>query len=419
MSGTLTEERSIFGRTTRNDNWRNEVNNKSNEPEIVPANREPPNDLYGQLLLGSVETLISYLPGKRNSKRDLDQERSGLQKEFDEIYSNPQATLQQLNTIHPKWLLHQYKRVHRLRELGGDNQNSSRHTCLKRQIVLIAEDYQNWLNTIAAYSIIHNVAVTISREDIEDANVLDSLPPGTAKFDEQLKWVEEKAPALHVLLQRRASRRAEGIAPCEQFDKDISIYVSPNPYGPIVISPNNTSRATTTHGDANIPDSKDTNDAILAVKDPIKQFALKFGHAVEEVTPPAAEDAWSTPGHLLSLLKEQSRANGLSQIPNSSKHPSPNITRQSSRPQNPPPKATESAHSRKVHPNRDNSTDGEVSSPPSAKVDINDEWNEVTSCQPLLTVRVAGQTLHMDSTKISLAPLDQTSELTDSKSSQP
>ena len=129
------------------------------------------------------------------------------------------------------------------------------------------------------------------------------------------------------------------------------------------------------------------------MKDPITQFALKFGHVEEEVITPAAEDAWSTPGHLLSLLKEQSRANGLSQFPDSSKQPSQKTTQQSSRTQNPPPKATESAHSSKVHPTRDNSTDGEVSSSPSAKVDINDEWNEVTSRQPLLTVRVAGQTL--------------------------
>ena len=209
MSGTLTEERSVFGRTTRNDNWRDEVNNKSNEPEIAPANREPPNLFCEQIARCSSEALISYHPGKRSSKRELDQERCGLRKEFDEIYRNPQATLQQLNKIHAKWLLHQYKRVHRLLELGGGNTNSPHHTCLKRQFELIADDRENWLNTLAAYSIIHNVAVTISREDIEDANVLDSLPPGTAKFDEQLKWVEEKAPAaLHVHLRRRASRQA-------------------------------------------------------------------------------------------------------------------------------------------------------------------------------------------------------------------
>ena len=42
---------------------------------------------------------------------------------------------------------------------------------MKRQFELIADDEQNWLSTLAAYSIIQNVAVTISRDDIEDANV--------------------------------------------------------------------------------------------------------------------------------------------------------------------------------------------------------------------------------------------------------
>ena len=68
-----------------------------------------------------------------------------------------------------------------------------------------------------------------------------------------------------------------------------------------------------------------------------------------------------------------------------------------------------------MHPIRDNSTDGEVSSPPSVKVDNNDEWNEDTSCQHPLTVCVAGRTLQINSTKVSLALLDQTSEPTDSK----
>ena len=67
------------------------------------------------------------------------------------------------------------------------------------------------------------------------------------------------------------------------------------------------------------------------LNDPIKQFALVCGHAAESsIMPKEVENAWSTPGHILSLLEEQSRASGASQCPDSLKHSSPNANQQSS-----------------------------------------------------------------------------------------
>ena len=48
-------------------------------------------------------------------------------------------------------------------------------------------------------------------------------------------------------------------------------------------------------------------------------------------------------------------------------------------------------------------------------MDNNDEWAETTPCQHLLTVCVAGNTIKMDSNKMSLAPLIQTSHPTNPK----
>ena len=150
-SDALTK-RSVFGRHPGIDKPKEEVNNSSNELATDPANSEHANDLNERISRDSIETLTSYSPGKRSSKKDLDQEHSGLKEEFNEIYCGPQATLKQLNTIHSKWLLHQYKRVHRLSALEGDNQKSPHRSCMKRQFEINAHDYQNWLNTHAAYS---------------------------------------------------------------------------------------------------------------------------------------------------------------------------------------------------------------------------------------------------------------------------
>ena len=113
------------------------------------------------------------------------------------------------------------------------------------------------------------------------------------------------------------------------------------------------------------------------MNDPIKQFALVFGHAaVASTAPEEVEYAWSTPGHIISLLEEQSRASGASQFPDSSKHTSTNASQQSSRAQSPPPTTNNNPKARadkesvppsKVHPTCKNPADGKATFPPPLK----------------------------------------------------
>ena len=153
----------------------------------------------------SINTLCdSYSREKRSSNKELNLERCKLEEEFKKIYSCPQTTLEQLNTIHSKWLLHQYKRVHRFRALGGDNCESYYYKSLKCQYQNIGVDYQNWVNTLAAFSIINDVTIIIDRSDIKDVQIYDSLRTDTDSFDEQVEWIEGKARATFSLLRRRA-----------------------------------------------------------------------------------------------------------------------------------------------------------------------------------------------------------------------
>ena len=88
-------------------------------------------------------------------------ERGKLKKEFKETYGNLQATLEELNAIHAKWLHYQDKRIHRLHTLGRDEY-------IATTLETISEDYQNWLDILSVYAIIHNTTITISCSDIED-----------------------------------------------------------------------------------------------------------------------------------------------------------------------------------------------------------------------------------------------------------
>ena len=152
-----------------------------------------------------------------------------MKKEFKETYGKLQATLEELNAIHAKWLHYQDKRIHRLHALGRDEYIA---TILKT----ISEDYQNWLDILSVYAIIHNTTITISCSDIEDVNVSDSLQSDAARFDHQVDWITNKAPAIFALLQRHARDRENKIVLREQFDKDVSFHVSPSPEGTITIS---------------------------------------------------------------------------------------------------------------------------------------------------------------------------------------
>ena len=145
-----------------------------------------------------------------------------------------------------KWILHQYKRVHRLRALEGEGHKSSAVlAALECQLEMIVEDYHNWLDTLAYYSINNGVTITINSADIEDANVFDPDQTGAATFDEEVEWVTEKAPALLVILKKHAKDRSDGVVLREQLDKDSLIQVSPSLDDSISISPKTALNAVT------------------------------------------------------------------------------------------------------------------------------------------------------------------------------
>ena len=118
------------------DQLRRSVEERTNDNYIpvhlVPSDRTPLVRLSERFACkDSIDLLDSYSPEKRCSKKELDLERCKLEEEFKKIYSCTQTTLEQLNTIHSKWLLHQYKRVHRFCALGGENCDSHYYKFLK------------------------------------------------------------------------------------------------------------------------------------------------------------------------------------------------------------------------------------------------------------------------------------------------
>lgn len=204
-----------------NDFNKNKLKNHCKPPDSTndPIADDHANKNNECTICDSPSNAVPYTPAKRSKKKDLDLEHDKLEEEFNKIFNSPQATLDQLHRIYLKWLIHQYKRIHWLCALGGDNCESYCHAALQCQLEYGPNDYHDWLEKLAAYSMIHDIAVTINGEDIEDAKVLDSLQTGAAMFDDQVGWVTAKAPAFFALLQTHAKDRANGVVSCEQFEK--------------------------------------------------------------------------------------------------------------------------------------------------------------------------------------------------------
>ena len=314
------------------DKLQNDVKTSLNDHTDDPTDYDRAKDLNERTDWENKSCKLINSLAKRSKKKDLDRERCKLKEEFKKIYSSLHVTLEQLNTIHLKWPIHQYKRAHWLCALGGTNCENYCHAALKCQFEIITNNYQNWLDTLAAYSIIHDVTISIARVDIEDAKVLNSFQAGAATFDDQVEWIKEKAPALLALLallKRNVRYRENGVVFREQFDKDISIHVLPCPIGPIVISPNNTSGAAITNSlppDGNADKAKenvgsncdavtepvetvilggDKIDEALPVPDnPANKFIFLLGEAEEKKLREALTDVGHTPAATETKVKE-------------------------------------------------------------------------------------------------------------------
>ena len=317
--------------------WSDDVTVKSYD---VPKPEEP---VVWDEKIEEVESPVSEDPINIEDWDLLYLERGKLKEEFKETYGNLQVTLEELNTIHAKWLLHQYKRIHRLHALGSNNYMA---TISKTT----AEDYQNWLDILSVYSIIHNTTITISSADIEEVDVSDSLQLGVAKFDYQLEWITERASKVFALLQQHARDRENRIVFREQFDNDVSFQVSPSLDGTITISCNRplddetvTLSEIPCSASSDGPETKELDalqneiieETVLSdfesdvrkteelplqheeseeaespvPDDPIMKFL--YLHMDEELmaqmhgVPLPKKNAWDTPGQIVSLIKEQ------------------------------------------------------------------------------------------------------------------
>ena len=135
--------------------------------------------------------------------------------------------------------MNQYKRVYRYRSMGGDTTGNRFHAALQNKFNGIRMEFYYWTSKLAEYSTKHGVSITINKEDIEKANVIEPLLKGVSKFDVQVEWATENAPIFFDLLRIHAQNMEEAEALGIQYDTDIPIHVSSSSDGPIVISHNN------------------------------------------------------------------------------------------------------------------------------------------------------------------------------------
>ena len=118
--------------------------------------------------------LISYSPTKRYKGKELDLERDEIKYELVKTHKNCEhITLEQLNTVYLKWMIHLYKRVQRLCALGGDKQSNYCHKPLMRQFEIIQEEYQKWMDNLVVHANVRNAAVIINQTDFVNAKILD------------------------------------------------------------------------------------------------------------------------------------------------------------------------------------------------------------------------------------------------------
>ena len=161
--------------------------------------------------------------------RDLDREWIKLEEESETIYSSTHPPLEQINSIQLKLMIHECKRAHRLDRLGGSNPHSHHYKSLQRQLGEVTNSLHKWLNKLCAYSLTHEVDVSINRSAIEDVDALASLQIGLDISDNQVDWNAEKASAVFAVLKQCAKARKLGLTSSEKFEEVTSIHVSPSP----------------------------------------------------------------------------------------------------------------------------------------------------------------------------------------------
>ena len=262
------------------------------------------------------------------------------------------------------------------------------------------EDYHYWLNKLAQYSKNYGIPITICKEDIENANVIDSSQLVSTKFDDKVEWMTTNAPVFFKLLRNHAKDKERGMIQCDWFQKDISIHVSPNIDGPIIILPYKLPAAIEspncetilsedeTVNCSNVPKSEEPvlqDERIEEAEppspdDPINHFL--YHHVDEELmaqmqgAPLPKKNSWDSPGQLVSLIKEQPKASEMKQ--------STQFVEVSNSPeQNTKLKQIKQSRAKKSSLKNNNVRDTlkseDINCPSFDSKKRNDEWNEVLS----------------------------------------
>ena len=257
-TSTSTEMNSKKLMNLQHRNLQKESNNNSIDRLHKPSAKnlvKDFNELIHSRNLNIIKSLFPAIPAKRILLRDLDREWMKLDEESETIYSSTHPPIDQINSIQLKLMIHECKRALRLGRLGGSNPNSNHYKSLQRQLGDVTNSLHEWLNKLCAYSLTHEVDVTINRSAIEDVDALASLQIGLDISDTQVEWNAEKASAVFAVLKQCAKARKLGPTSNEKFEDVTSIRVSPSPDGPFIISLNNTPRAATVNYATNIPDA--------------------------------------------------------------------------------------------------------------------------------------------------------------------
>ena len=212
----------------QNKNLQKESNNNFTDRLHKPSTKDLAKDFNELIHFQNINIINSFFPAKRSKKSELDLERIKLEEESGTIYSSAHPHLEQINSIQLKLMIHECKRAHRLGVLGGSNPNSPYHEFLLCQLGNVTYSLHEWLNKLCAYSITHEVDVTINQSDIEDVDALESLQIGADISDDQVEWNAEKASAMFAVLRLCAKARELGLVSSEKFEEVTSIHVPPS-----------------------------------------------------------------------------------------------------------------------------------------------------------------------------------------------